>query len=353
MPYNTNNDTPPRRYVIRKKRKKKKKRIALLFVTMFLFSIIGYAGFVIYNTYAAFNDTYADGREKSALRDEQVKVSDDPFSVLLLGIEDYSGEHDRGRSDTIMVATFNPKTDNMKLLSIPRDTLVDLPGRVNQDKINHAYADGGRDETIETVEKFLNIPIDYYALVNFKGFTKVIDEVGGVTVDVPFDFKDIDKDWNHYSFKEGKQTLNGDEALVYSRMRKKDPRGDFGRNMRQRQVVTGLIDELSSPKTLLKIDDIAEVAGKNIQTNMSIGEAMGLSKNLTNFNKSKIEQLEIKGEDDYENGVYYFKPDEEEVAQVTHTLRSHLDLPTEEEETTDSSSDSESYDESTYDSDSQ
>lgn len=350
MPYKTNHDTT-RRFIITKKRKKKRKRITLLFVSVFLFSILGYAGFVAFNTYTAINSSYADdGREKSELREEEVQVSDDPFSILILGIENYSTKNERGRSDTIMVATFNPKQQNMKLVSIPRDTLVDLPGKQNPDKINHAYADGGREETIETVEKFLNIPIDYFALVNFKGFTKVIDEVGGVTVDVPFSFNDIDKEWNRYYFKKGEQTLNGDEALVYSRMRKKDPRGDFGRNLRQRQIVTGLVDQLSSPKTLFKIDDLAKVVGKNIETNMSIREALALRKNLTDFNKAKIEQLEIKGEDDYMDGVYYFKPDDEETVLVSNALRTHLELPLEGDGTTASSEDSEPSEEATYDS---
>lgn len=325
MPYNTNKDTT-RRFIITKKRKKKRKRIILLFVSIFLFSIIGYAGFVIFNTYTALNSSYADGREKSEMREEQVKVSDDPFSVLILGIEDYSGENDRGRSDTIMVATFNPKTENMKLVSIPRDTLVNIPGMENQDKINHAYSKGGREETIETVEKFMNIPIDYFAMVNFKGFTKVVDEVGGVTVDVPFDFNDIDQKWNRYYFKKGDQTLNGNEALVYARMRKKDPRGDFGRNLRQRQIIAGLIDKVSSPKIIFKIDDIAEVVGENIETNMPIGEAIAFRKKFSDFNKSKIDQLEIKGEDDYRNGVYYFVPDEEEMQLTKDQLRQHLEL---------------------------
>ncbi|CAH0344865.1 LCP family protein [Bacillus sp. CECT 9360] len=326
MPYNSNKESTTRRVIIRKRKKRKRKRFIRLLLLVSIISIVGYTGFFIFNTYSAISNSYADGREKSNLRDQQVKVSNDPFSVLILGIEDYSDEHDRGRSDTIMVATFNPKNQTMKLVSIPRDTLVDIPGKQNQDKINHAYAFGGRDETIETVEGFLDIPIDYFAMVNFKGFQKIIDEVGGVNVEVPFSFNDIDRDWNRYYFKKGEQNLNGDEALVYARMRKKDPQGDFGRNFRQRQIVTGLVDKVASPKIITKIDNISEVVGENIETNMSIGEALAFRNKYENFNKSKIDQLEIKGEDDYMNGVYYFKPDEEEVELLKVELKKHLEL---------------------------
>ncbi|OCA88266.1 LytR family transcriptional regulator [Bacillus sp. FJAT-27225] len=311
------------------KKKKRRRRLLLGFLILLFLSAITFFGYILVKTYqvssSAFNDI--DGRDgKSELRDEPVYISTDPFSVLLLGIEDYSDDYDQGRSDSILVATFNPEFQTMKLLSIPRDTLVDIPG-YDQDKINHSYADGGKELVIETVEDFLDIPIDYYATVNFDGFKNIIDIVGGVTVDVPFTFDDINSKWDRFYFEEGKQKLNGEEALVYARMRKKDPRGDFGRNMRQRQIITGLIDKLSSPSTLLKIDDIADEVGTNIQTNMRMKEALAFRKKYPDFNSSSIEQLELTGED-YNNsyGTYYFIPSEESLNEVKQTLASHLEL---------------------------
>lgn len=308
------------------KRKLRKRRVIsiLLIITLSIVAYVSYAAFQVYN---AADNSYAEieGREeKSELREEPVYISSDPFSVLLLGVEDYSDEYDQGRSDTIMVATFNPSMQTMKLVSIPRDTLVEIPDH-RDNKINHSFAYGGKELVIETVEQFLDIPIDYYVTVNFDGFKNIVDILDGVTVDVPFDFDDINNKWERFYFKEGSQKLNGEEALVYARMRMKDPRGDFGRNERQRQIVTAVIDKLSSPKTLLKIDDIAGEIGDNIETNMKVKEAIAFRKKYPDFGSSSIEQLEINGYDD-DGAVYYFVPDEESLEEIQFLLKSHLDL---------------------------
>ncbi|MFT9599863.1 LCP family protein [Mesobacillus sp.] len=327
---NSQNQAPMNRSAKAYKKKRRKRRNLLLFLILTFVSLISISGYLLFQTYAVAKNSYEEleGREeKSALREEPVYISSDPVSVLLLGIEDYSDENDNGRSDTIMVATFNPDQQSMKLLSIPRDTLVNIPG-YKEDKINHSYSIGGKEKVIETIEEFLDIPIDYYATVNFKGFTNIIDSVGGVTVDVPFDFNDINRNWDRFYFYEGTQKLSGEEALVYARMRKQDPRGDFGRNERQRQIVTGVIEKLSSPKTLLKIDDIASEIGNNIETNMRVNEALAFRKKYPDFNSSSIEQLELKGYDNYINNVYYFGVDPDNLEEVTSELKSHLELST-------------------------
>ncbi|HJV16644.1 MAG TPA: LCP family protein, partial [Bacillales bacterium] len=317
-------------------KKKRRRRSLLIFILTIFIAGLGYAGYVGYHAYKAVDKSYkkVNGREgKSEMREKPVYVSSDPFSILLLGIENYSSKYDKGRSDTIMVATFNPKEQTMKLLSIPRDTLVRIPG-YKKDKINAAYAFGGKEETIKTVEQFLDIPIDYYATVNFDGFKNIVDIVGGVTVDVPFDFNDINNKWKRFYFHEGPQKLNGEAALVYARMRKQDPRGDFGRNDRQRQIVSAVIDELSTPKTLLKMDDISDAIGNNVETNMKISEALAFRQKYSDFNSSKIEQLQIKGYDD--NGrVYYFIPDEEKLEEIKNILKTHLEIIPEQNQTTD------------------
>ncbi|SEM65407.1 cell envelope-related function transcriptional attenuator common domain-containing protein [Mesobacillus persicus] len=310
------------------KKKKRRKRNIFLLLTLIFLSVISITGYFALQTYVAATNSYEviDGREeKSELREEPVFVSNDPFSVIILGIENYTDENDRGRSDTIMVATFNPEQQTMKLVSIPRDTLVNIPD-YKSDKINHSYSIGGKEKVIATVEDFLEVPIDYYVTVNFQGFTNIIDTLGGVKVDVPFDFNDINRDWERFYFYEGVQTLNGDEALVYARMRKQDPRGDFGRNERQRQIVAGVIDKISSPSTFLKIDDIVEVISDNIGTNMRMREALAFIKKYPDFNASSIEQQEIKGYDEYINNIYYFTPDKESVNGLKQTLKEHLEL---------------------------
>lgn len=313
-----------------KKTKKRRMKTLISFLIIIVLAALGYAGYIAYYAYDAVDNSYTqiEGREeKSELREAPVYVSTDPFSVLLLGVENYTDENDQGRTDTIMVATFNPELQSMKLVSIPRDTLVKIPGYRNKDKINHSFADGGKELVIETVEDFLDIPIDYYVTVNFEGFKNIVDIVDGVTVDVPFDFDDINSKWERFYFYEGEQTLNGEEALVYARMRMKDPRGDFGRNDRQKQIVSALIDQLSAPKTLLRIDKISEAIGNNVETNMRVKEALAFRKKYPDFNSSDIQTLQITGYDD-DGRVYYFIPDEENLDEIKSTLMTHLEIQT-------------------------
>jgi len=311
----------------KKKGKSKVLRRFLLVVLLFFVILAGYGIYFAFNTIKAANESYSELErgDKSKLRNVAVDAGKDPISILLMGVEDYSSGGKNGRSDSLIVVTLNPHYQTMKLLSIPRDTRVYIEERGKKDKINHAYAYGGKEETIEAVESLLNIPIDYYATVNFKGFKNIIDEIGGITVNVPFDFwEKSDIDGRKIEFKEGKMHLNGEEALAYARMRKQDPRQDFGRNDRQRQIIIAAIDKMLKPENLLKIDDIAEHIGENIETNLKITEALAIQQKFGKFDTSKIDQLSLKGSDEYINGVYYFEPDEEELSLLTNELQNHL-----------------------------
>lgn len=310
-----------------KRRRLRIKRIIML-VGLILTVLAVYGGYIIYNAYEAANQSFneLDRGEKSKLREEAVEVSKDPFSVLIMGIEDYSSGGQDGRTDSLMLATFNPNDQNVKLLSIPRDTLVEIPGKVERDKINHAYAFGGKEATIESVENLLNIPIDYYVTVGFEGFKDIIDEVGGVTVDVPFDFtekSDVDNRILH--FYEGEMELDGEKALAFARMRKQDPRGDFGRNDRQKQIMMAVVDKLLSPTALTKLDDVAQHVGENIQTNMRVTHALAIQKRYPNFNADKIEKVTLEGTDQYYGGIYYFEPDLTQLSELQTELQNHLE----------------------------
>ncbi|MDP4085848.1 MAG: LCP family protein [Bacillota bacterium] len=326
------NRNSPTRKDNRSNKKKRRRRILLAIILTFLVAGLGYAGYVGYHAYQAVNKSYQQikGRgDKSALRKSPVYVSSDPFSVLILGIENYASgkKGDPGRTDTMMVATFNPKEQTMKLVSIPRDSRVRIPGW-RKDKINAAYGHGGKELSIKTVENLLDIPIDYYVTVNFDGFKNIVNILGGVDVNVPFNFNDIDPQWHRYYFYKGPQHLSGNAALVYARMRYKDPRGDFGRNTRQREIVSAVIGKLSSPSAILKIGDIADQLGNNIETNMKISDAIAFRQKYTDFNSSKIQQLQIKGSDLYLGypKEYFFQPDPQSLDEVSTILKTHLGL---------------------------
>lgn len=317
---------------VERKKVKRKRRLRtsfIIFLIIFL-SVVGFAVYLTMQTYQAASDSYNDlgGREKSNLRDQAVSISDDPVSVLLMGVEDYSSGGENGRTDTLMVATFNPKDEKLKLLSIPRDTLVDIAGRGTQDKITHAHVYGGKQMTIETVENFLDIPIDYYAAVNFETFKNIVDILGGITVDVPFDFyqNSDDRIAEKLRFYEGEMELDGRYALAYARMRKQDPRGDIGRNERQQEVVTAIIKESLSLGTITKIDDLAKEFGKNVETNMKVSEGLSFLKEYSDFRTSNIDKLTLETYGDMINGVSYQIADEASLAEVQAELKEHLEI---------------------------
>ena len=315
------------RKMTKKRRKRKKSFIGRLFL-LILIAVLVFIGYQGVKTYLELNKATNGEEINSKLRDEAVKISKDPISILFLGIENYSTGGKGGRTDSMILATFNPKEETIKTMSIPRDTYVNIPGYSEKTKINHAYSYGGLQLTVETVEDFLNVPIDYYVTVDFKGFKNIVDAVGGIDVEVPFDFweyTDTNPRQKLY-FEKGTMHLNGQEALAYSRMRKRDPRGDFGREERQQQVIKSILSEIKSPETIVKMDDYAKVFSDNISTNMKISGGISLAKHLPNINDQDFETLKIEGYDDTINGIYYYVPYEDNINEVSSKFRVHLDL---------------------------
>ena len=211
-----------------------------------LFWVLGIIGVLIigggiyaYNVYSSVSNTLKEvhqplKRDQNNNKVEEKVSKGEPVSILLLGADERG--NDKGRSDSLMVITLNPKNNSMKTVSIPRDTYTEIVGKGKSDKINHAYAFGGVDMSVATVENFLNVPINYYIEVNMEGFKDIVEAVGGVDVNNDLEFSLEGK-----HFQKGNIHLTGDQALAYTRMRKEDPRGDFGRQMRQRQVMQGVI----------------------------------------------------------------------------------------------------------------
>ncbi|WP_010531651.1 LCP family protein [Lentibacillus jeotgali] len=315
----------------RRKQIKKKRRRRILYPILVMFLLaVGGVGYMVLQTYTAASESYDDlDREKSDLRDKAVSIGDDPISILLLGVENYSTNGDNGRTDTMLVATFNPSDASLKLVSLPRDTLVEIAGRGTKEKITHAHAYGGKEMAIKTVEQFLDIPIDYYAAVNFDAFINIVNILDGIEVDVPFDFEQRTKRESgneNLQFTEGPMKLNGEEALAYARMRKEDPRGDIGRNERQQQVIKAIIDKATSFGTVTKINELAEEVGTNVKTNMSVGEGLGFYQEYSDFSTSNIDKLTIETYPQTINGGSYQIPDEQSLAEVKQTLKEHLDL---------------------------
>lgn len=261
------------------------------------------------------------GERLSEFRAQSVDISSkkEPISALILGVDERDG--DGGRSDTMIVLTVNPTLKTTKMLSIPRDTYTEMVGKGFHDKINHAYAFGGMEMSLKTVENLLDIPIDYVVKVNMESFVDIIDIIGGITVENEFVF--------HYEgqqFSAGPLVMDGEKSLKYVRMRYDDPAGDFGRQNRQKQVIQGVLKESMSLNTVWNYKSIFEAVEKNIELNIVFGDLLKIQKNYGDSLKS-IEQLYLNnGTSMMKNQIYYYLPDVSELQEIQEILKEHLEI---------------------------
>ncbi|WLV24148.1 LCP family protein [Aciduricibacillus chroicocephali] len=321
--------------MVQRRRKKKvrkvRKRIVFILIPLLLLFLggVGYAAVLYTKTGNMFAGAFKnDGRDKSSLRDVAVNPKFDNVSILIMGVDSSNVRNnaDHARTDSLMVATLNKDRKSVKLVSIPRDSYVYIPGVGYSTKINHAHAFGGTKGTIETVEKLLDIPIDYYVKVNFEAFIDVVDALDGVTVDVPFEFKEQDsKDKaGAIHLYPGKQKLDGEEALALARTRKID--NDIERGKRQQQIIKAIISKASSISSVTKYDDIIGAVGKNMTTNLTFDDIKSLIA-YGATGKPDIETLSLKGRDYMPGDTYYYQLDGVALTTLKHKLQRHLDVP--------------------------
>lgn len=302
--------------------KKKRKWLKITGIILFLLLAAGGVyGFTVYSSLTSAVETMHAPlqREISEKRLEPVVLEQkDPFSVLMLGVDQREG--DRGRSDTIIVLTVNPNNNSVKMLSIPRDTRTEIIGKGIEDKINHAYAFGDVPMAMDTVEDFLDIPIDYYIQINMEGFEDIVDAVGGVTVQ-----NDLVFTVGETKLPIGEVRLNGEEALGYARMRYEDPRGDFGRQTRQRQIIQAVMKEGASLSSLTNFSDIFSALGNNIKTNLTFDQMVDIQVHYKSV-VNNIQQMEIKSQGTKINGIYYGLVSPEEKQRIQTELKNQLEL---------------------------
>ena len=207
-----------------------------------------------------------------ALVHHQASPLSGPSTTLILG-SDQRGQLP-ARSDTIMLMRVNPHTHTVSELSIPRDTLVDIPGH-GQGKINEAYFWGGPAMAIKVIGGYVGVPINHVMTVNFRGFPKLVDSVGGVTVNVPKNISSWYTGGQTVHFRKGPQVMNGRQALIYSRLRYVD--NDFMRMGRQQQVVQALEKKLKRPGNALRLPWIGADFMKGVHTDLTTKQIMELA----------------------------------------------------------------------------
>lgn len=243
-------------------------------------------------------------------------------NLLIMGVDNRN--HDaHPRSDTMILFSLDPQTGQSDILSVMRDSYVTIPGQ-GEDKINAAFAYGGPDLAVRTVSQFLQVPIHYYMVTDFQGFEKIIDAIGGVTIDVEKDMDYTDDGVYDIHLKKGVQHLDGKHALMYVRFRH-DQLSDFARTERQRKLLQAVAAELKTPVMLMKLPEILQAAAPYAQTNITPEDVLKLSPVLAKWKASEIKSAQIPPsealQEGYtENGEAILIPDLTATRQVVHSL---------------------------------
>ncbi len=250
-------------------------------------------------------------RERENKSEELIKAKD-KATILIMGVD--IREDDVGRSDTLMVATIDPKYDQASILSIPRDTRVRIYG-YGFDKINAAYAYGGEPLAEKTVENFLGIDIDHYIIVNVHSFVKIIDAIGGVDIYVPKRMYYEDP-WDDdgglvIDLYPGHQHMDGKTAVTYVRYR--DSEGDIGRVQRQQQFMEACMDKITSPEIITHIPEIIREVMYAVDTDMTFRELLEIAGAIKAAQSNGLVTDMVPGYPLYIDEISYWIPDVEEI----------------------------------------
>ena len=277
------------------------------------------------------------------------KTLDEPFTILLMGIDSTDEVLEKNaiaNGDTLILITFNPKTLNATMLSIPRDSYVPIAcwSDKAENKITHA-AGYGTDCMMNTIEEYFGINIDYYAKINFKGLVKLVDAVGGVDVNVNASqtlCTDDSSRGGEVCINPGPQTLNGEQALVYARNRKQLANGDFGRGQHQQEIVMALLDKMKGITKVSSFMDILNTVSNSLDTNLTTKQILSFynilkdilkrSASADDSNIINIQQLYLQGTGEmiYDERMrmvlYNYVPNEQSKKDIIRAMKENLEL---------------------------
>ncbi len=294
--------------------KKNKIIISIIIALMGITAIFG--GYLLYLINDLGNNINKDGKSNPIGFVDLITSSfDEPITVLALGVDSRGGyDIDSTRSDTIMVATLNTNTKQIAAVSFPRDTYVNIEG-YGYTKLNHATAYGGVPLLTETLENNFDIEIDNYVVIDFIAFERIVDELGGIEVDVPkrmfYSGNDV-----YIDLYPGVQQLDGETLLDYVRFRN-DSDGDLGRIKRQQEAIEALGEKATSLSAFLKAPDMFDILGEHIKTDLATEELLSIAKKYSSFSKNDWHSMTLGGEaarSEIDNLWYYFYTEEDREA---------------------------------------
>ncbi|HEM2559173.1 TPA: LCP family protein [Streptococcus suis] len=262
----------------------------------------------------------------------------EPLTILLMGVDmdqaTRGGDWEGGRSDSMILVTVNPKTKETNMMSLTRDIMVEIAEANGEssgtvEKLNHSYSYGQAPMAIATIEKMMDINIDRYIEINMDGLVELVDAVGGIEVNNTLGFPiSISEHEPAYTsiVQPGKQLVNGDQALVYARMRYDDPEGDIGRQRRQREVITAIIKKLLQLDGLTQYKKILTAISNNMRTNIEISPATIPSLLGYKDSVSKLNSYQLRGVDQMVDEIYYQLPTSEHLLEMQNVLKKSIGL---------------------------
>jgi polyisoprenyl-teichoic acid--peptidoglycan teichoic acid transferase len=300
----------------------KRKKIILSVLAACILALVAYGSYFAYSIYH-FSKNISTATSQAAPQEQVTELTKVPdkqenINILVVGVDAGAFKNNTyrsgaGRTDTIMIFSINQQSNEVSLISIPRDTYVDIPGR-GKDKINHAYAYGGMDLSIKTISQFLGIPINHYTKINYEAFTKIVDGLGGVTLDVTEDVRSYTD--NRIKVAKGRQKLDGNNAFEYIQTRE----GDISRVQRQQKFVKALADQAISVSSIAKLPGILDNISSSIQTDMSPKEMLELAMNMRSMSPGNMNNEIIPGQAGMLKGVSYWFPDEVASKEIVNRL---------------------------------
>lgn len=307
---------PRARYRIRWQR-------VFLLALLFFVAVTALTGAMVY-LYSNYFYTYKPSQ--SAMSNTALKTNDtlkNRVNILLLGVDEPDHETPGAtarRSDTMIVASISPKDGTVNLLSIPRDTRVAIPGRQGLDKITHSYAYGGAALAARTVESLLGIPISYYTAIDWQGFIKVIDILGGVDLYVEQNMKYEDPYANlTIELNKGYQHLDGEKAGQYVRFRH-DELGDIGRVQRQQRFLKALSQEILQVGTIPKVPSLISTISQYVTTDMTMFTMLKLVNTMKITQSDGFQAEMLPGDFADIDGMSYWVPDQNETRRLVQRL---------------------------------
>ncbi|ANS77339.1 transcriptional regulator [Paenibacillus yonginensis] len=232
-----------------------------------------------------------------------------PFTALLLGVDQRDNEP--ARSDTIIYSVVRPEDSRVLLVSIPRDTYVNIIGKDKKDKINHAYAFGGEKMAKDTVQHFLGYPAEYYAAINFNGLKEVVDALGGVELPITKDIVNKQADHEKFTIKANQPIYGGVDALNYVRYREDS---DFERTKRHQIFLNAFVNRVLNLNQVTKIPQLIDIMGKNFKTDMPPSMIIDLSKQLLTGEHPQMSSFTIMGEGRRIDNIFYDMVNEDDLA---------------------------------------